>query len=169
MEKENIQDALLKELSGLDRLLISYSGGIDSTLLAVFAQKALHERAKCILFDAPIVPRRAVNDAVEIACKFGLSYSILPFSIMENEEFRKNSPNRCYICKKLSARALRDQAEKLAISNVADGINASDLNEYRPGLQACKEEKIIHPFLSLKIHKFEIRQMAQDCGFDFME
>ncbi len=166
MEKENIQDALLKELSGLDRLLISYSGGIDSTLLAVFAQKALHERAKCILFDAPIVPRRAVNDAVEIACKFGLSYSILPFSIMENEEFRKNSPNRCYICKKLSARILRDQAEKLAISNVADGINASDLNEYRPGLQACKEEKIIHPFLSLKIHKFEIRQMAQDCGFD---
>ena len=68
MEKENIQDALLKELSGLDRVLISYSGGIDSTLLPVFAQKALHERAKCIFFDAPIVPRRAVNDAVEIAC-----------------------------------------------------------------------------------------------------
>jgi uncharacterized protein len=167
MGTENIPDALLKELSGFDCLLISYSGGIDSTLLAVFAQKALHERAKCILFDASIVSRRAVNDAVEIACKFGLSYSILPFSIMENEEFRKNSPNRCYICKKQSARILREQAEKLAISSIADGINASDLNEYRPGLQASNEKKIIHPFLSLGIQKTEIRQIAKKCGFDF--
>ena len=167
MEKENIYDGLLKELSRFDCLLISYSGGIDSTLLAVFAQKALHERAKWILFDAPIVPRRAVNDAVEIACKFGLSYSILPFSIMENEEFRKNSSNRCYICKKQSARILREQAEKLGISNIADGINASDLNEYRPGLQASNEENIIHPFLSLGIQKAEIRQIAQECGFNF--
>jgi len=86
---------------------------------------------------------------------------------MENEDFRKNSPNRCYICKKQSARILQDQAEKLAISNIADGINASDLNEYRPGLQASNEEKIIHPFLSLKIQKTEIRQMAHDCDFDF--
>ena len=155
MDKVNICDALLKELSGFDSLLISYSGGIDSTLLAIFAQKALHEGAKCILFDAPIVSRRAFNDSEEIARKFGLSYSILPFPIMENEEFRKNSPNRYYICKKQSAKILRDQAEKLAISNIADGINASDLNEYRPGLQASNEEKIIHPFLSLKIQKTE--------------
>ena len=59
MEKKNIHDALLKELSGFDYLLISYSGGIDSTLLAVFAKKALHERATCIFFDAPIVSRRS--------------------------------------------------------------------------------------------------------------
>jgi uncharacterized protein len=52
----------------------------------------------------------------------------MPFTIMKNKEFRKNNPNRCYICKKQSARILGDQAEKLAISNIADGINASDLN-----------------------------------------
>ncbi len=86
---------------------------------------------------------------------------------MENEEFRKNSPNRCYICKKQSARILREQAEKMGISNIADGINASDLNEYRPGLQASNEEKLIHPFLSLGIQKAEIRQIAQEGGFDF--
>jgi uncharacterized protein len=167
MEIKETQDRLLKELAGLDRLLISYSGGVDSTLLAIFAQKALHERARCILFDAPIVPRRAIDDAVEIACKFGLSCSVMPFPIMENEEFRKNSPNRCYICKKQSARMLQNQAEKMGTSNIADGINASDLNEYRPGLQASKEEGLIHPFLSLGIQKEEIRQMAQECGFDF--
>lgn len=167
METENTQDALIKELKGLERLLISYSGGIDSTLLALLAQKALRDKVKCILFDAPLVPRRAVDDAIEITRKFGLSCEIMPFPIIENEEFRKNSPNRCYICKKQSARMLWAQAEKLGISNIADGINASDLNEYRPGLQASNEEKIIHPFLSLGIEKKQIRQIAQDCGFDF--
>lgn len=167
MEKENMQNALLNELSGMECLLISYSGGIDSTLLALLAQKALQDKVKCIFFDAPLVPRRAVNEAEEIARKFGLSYNIIPFPIMENEEFRKNSPDRCYICKKQSAKLLRDQAEKLGISNVADGINASDLKEYRPGLQASNEERILHPFLSLGIEKKQIRQMARDCGFDF--
>ena len=167
MEIENTQDALLKELAGLKCLLVSYSGGIDSTVLALLAQKALQDKAKCILFDSPLVPRRAVDEAEEIARKFGLSYNIISFPIMENEEFRKNRPDRCYICKKQSAKMLRDQAEKLEISNIADGINASDLNEYRPGLQASNEEGIRHPFLSLGIQKKQIRQMAQDCGFDF--
>jgi uncharacterized protein len=71
MEIKETQDRLLKELAGLDSLLISYSGGVDSTLLAIFAQRALHDRARCILFDAPIVPRRAIDDAAEIARKFG--------------------------------------------------------------------------------------------------
>jgi uncharacterized protein len=167
METKETQDKLLKELAGLDRLLISYSGGVDSTLLAVFARKALNDRVKCILFDAPIVPRRAVDDAAEIAQKFGLSCSIIPFPIMENEEFIKNSPNRCYVCKKQSARILDNRAKELGINHIADGINASDLNEYRPGLQASKEAELLHPFLSLGIEKEEIRQMAQECGFNF--
>lgn len=167
METENIQDALLKELERLQCLLISFSGGIDSTVLALLAQKALQDNVKCILFDAPLVPRRAINEAEEIAAKFGLSCSTIPFPIIENEEFRKNSPNRCYICKKQSARILKEQAEKLGITKIADGINASDLNEYRPGLQASNEEEILHPFLSLGIQKNEIRQIAQDSGFDF--
>jgi len=167
MEIENMQAALLKEFAGFEHLIISYSGGIDSTLLALLAQRVLQDKVKCILFDAPLVPRRAVKEAEETARKFGLSCSIIPFPILENEEFRKNSPNRCYICKKQSARILKDQAEKLGISKIADGINASDLNEYRPGLQASNEEGILHPFLSTGIQKKQIRQLAQDCGFDF--
>jgi uncharacterized protein len=167
MGKENMQDALLKELAGLECLLISYSGGTDSTLLALLAQKVLQDKVKGILFDAPLVPRRAVDEAEEIARNFGLSCSIIPFPILENEEFKKNSPNRCYICKKQSAKILKGQAEKMGISKIADGINASDLDEYRPGLQASNEEGILHPFLSLGIQKKQIRQLAQDCGFDF--
>ncbi len=164
MQREHLHNALIEELSGMGCLLISYSGGIDSTLLAVLARKALPDRVRCVLLDAPIVPRRAVKDAVENAHKFGLSCEIMPFPVIENEEFRKNSPDRCYICKKLSARLLRNRAEELGIQNVADGINVSDLKEYRPGLQASNEEGIKHPFLTAGIRKSEIRQLARDCG-----
>ncbi len=166
MQKENLRDELIRELAEKERLLIAYSGGIDSTLLAVLAQKALPEKVKCVLLDAPIVPRRGVSGAVDNAHRLGLSCEIMPFPVMENEEFRKNSPNRCYVCKKLSARTLRDHAEKLGIPNIADGINASDLKEYRPGLKASIEEGVIHPFLSSGVQKAEIRQMAKDCGLD---
>jgi uncharacterized protein len=164
VQKEHLREELIRELAGMECLLIAYSGGIDSTLLAVLAKKTLPERVRCILLAAPIVPRRGVSDAVENAHHLGLSCEIMPFPVMGNEEFRKNNPDRCYICKKLSARVLRSRAEKLGIKNVADGINASDLKEYRPGLKASIEEGIHHPFLMLGIPKPEIRQMAQDCG-----
>ncbi len=115
MQKENVRDELIRELAGMERMLIAYSGGIDSTLLAVLAQKALPDRVECVLLDAAIVPRRGVSGAVENAHKLGLSCEIMPFPVMENEEFRKNRPDRCYICKKLSARMLRSRAEKLGI------------------------------------------------------
>ncbi len=164
MQKEHVRDELIRELAGMEHLLIAYSGGIDSTLLAVLAQKALPDRVRCILLDASIVPRRSVSDAMKYAHLLGLSCEIMPFPIMENKEFRENSPDRCYICKKLSVRMLRSRAEELGIQNVADGINASDLKEYLPGLKASIEEGIYHPFLTLGIQKPEIRQMAQDCG-----
>lgn len=167
MEKENLHDILLKNLSNLNYLLISYSGGIDSTLLALLAQEALPDKIRCVLLDAPLVPRRAVKDAKEIARKFNFPCEVMPFPILENEEFKKNPPNRCYICKKLSAGLLREKAKELGISNIADGVNASDLKEYRPGLQAINEEGILHPFLSTGIEKKDIRQIAQNCGFSF--
>jgi len=82
MQREHLHNALIKELSGMGCLLISYSGGIDSTLLAVLARKALPDRVRCVLLDAPIVPRRAVKDAVENAHKFGLSCEIMPFPVI---------------------------------------------------------------------------------------
>lgn len=164
MQKEHLYDALIKELSGMGNLLISYSGGIDSTLLAVLAGRASPERVKCVLLDASIIPRRAVGEAVENSWKFRLSCEIMSFPVLENEEFRNNSPDRCYICKKIYVRLLRKRAEKLGISEIADGINVSDLREYRPGLKASGEEGINYPFPKAGIRKSEIRELARDCG-----
>jgi uncharacterized protein len=164
MEKADLEKKLTEEITGKKDLLISYSGGVDSTLLAVIAQRALPEKVKCVLFDAPIVPRRAVKEAVETAVHLGLSCDVIPFPIMENEEFRANPTNRCYICKKISAKILRNQAEELGISNIADGINASDLREYRPGLKASEEEGLIHPLLAAGFEKADIRRISKECG-----
>ena len=163
MENKDLNDALIEELLRNKDLLISYSGGIDSTLLAVLAQKTLPGNTRCILLDAPIVPRRVVREAVETAGDLGLSCDVVPFPIMENEDFRKNPVNRCYICKKISAQVLKDHAERLGISNIADGINASDLREYRPGLKASEEEGLLHPLLAAGLEKADIRRIAKEC------
>jgi uncharacterized protein len=164
MEKADPGKKLSEEITEKKDLLISYSGGVDSTLLAVIAQRTLPEKVKCVLLDAPIVPRRAIKEAVETAVHLGLSCDVVPFPIMENEEFRANPTNRCYICKKASAKILRNQAEELGISNIADGINASDLREYRPGLKASEEEGLIHPLLAAGCEKTDIRRIAKDYG-----
>lgn len=164
MEKTDLEKKLSKEITEKKDLLISYSGGVDSTLLAVIAQRALREKVKCILLDAPIVPRRTVKEAVETAVHLGLSCEVVPFPIMGNEEFRTNPTNRCYICKKISAKILRNRADELGISNIADGINASDLREYRPGLKASEEEGLLHPLLSAGCEKADIRRIAKEHG-----
>lgn len=96
-------------------------------MLAVIAQRAIHGKVKCVLLDAPIVSRRTIKEALDTAINLGLPYEVVHFPIMEKGEFRANPMNRCYICKKISARILQNQAKELGTSNIADGINASDL------------------------------------------
>lgn len=164
MEKADLEKKLTEEITEKEDLLISYSGGVDSTLLAVIAQRTLHGKVKCVLLDAPIVTRRAVKEAVETAISLGLPCEVVHFPIMENGEFRANPTNRCYICKKTSARILQNRAKELGISNIADGINSSDLREYRPGLKASEEEGILHPLLSAGCEKTDIRRIAKEHG-----
>ncbi len=83
---------------------------------------------------------------------------------MDHEEFRKNSPDRCYYCKKISAQYLKQRADELGFACIADGINVSDTFEHRPGLAASSEEGIIHPFIEAGITKQDIRDIARECG-----
>lgn len=163
MDNNILKDTLTAKLSEKEDLIVSYSGGIDSTLLAVLAKKELSGDVRCILLDAPIVSRRAVREAVKTAEELGLSCEVVPFPIMENEKFKKNPSNRCYYCKKYSARFLKKHAQKLGISHIADGMNASDLQDYRPGFQASEEEGVLHPLLEAGLDKAQIRKISREC------
>lgn len=148
-------------------MLISFSGGVDSSLLAVIAKEALAGKTRCVLLDSPVVPRAAIEEALQIAKEFGLQLEIVPVPVMDDEHFKKNPAERCYWCKKKSAEVLKRRKEILDYACIADGINVSDKGEHRPGLEASTEEGIIHPFIEAGITKAEIREIAGARGLKF--
>lgn len=159
--------ALKEIIASKGSMLISFSGGVDSALLAVLAKEILAERTRCVLLDSPVVPRFAIAEARQIAEEFSLQLEIIPIRIMDDKRFVKNPAERCYWCKKKSAKVLKWRKEELHYACIADGINVSDKGEHRPGLLAGTEEGIIHPFLEAGITKADIREIAQSCGLQF--
>ena len=160
-------ERLRKTIADTGSMLIAYSGGVDSALLAVIAHNVLGSRSRCILLDSPVVPRSAINEAKAIACEHGLDLEIIPVPVMKNARFRKNPAERCYFCKKSSAVLLKQRQKDLGFSTIADGINVSDTGEHRPGITASTEEGIVHPFIEAGITKEDIREIARslDCSF----
>jgi uncharacterized protein len=150
-------------------MLVAFSGGVDSTLLAVLAKRVLDDRSRCVLLDSPVVPRSAVNQARAIAADNHLHLDIFSIPLMDDREFCQNPPERCYHCKKGSSRYLKEYAARWGLSCIADGINLSDTFEHRPGLVASTEEGICHPFIEAGISKQDIRDIARECGISIWQ
>ncbi|MFA6226124.1 MAG: ATP-dependent sacrificial sulfur transferase LarE [Methanoregula sp.] len=159
--------ALQEMIASKGSMLISYSGGVDSALLAILATEVLGDKVRCILLDSPVVPRAAVAEARQIAEEFGLQMEIMPVRVMDDERFAKNPAERCYWCKKKSFKVLKWRMDALHFACIADGINISDTGEHRPGLLASTEDGVFHPFLEAGITKADIREIAQARGLKF--
>lgn len=146
------------------KLLISYSGGVDSSLLAKLAHDVLGEGAMAVILDSETCSRGELEEAIDLAKILGLVLRVEKFSILEDEAFAQNPANRCYICKKKSSAILKRVAQNEGIGCIADGVNADDLGDYRPGIAACSEEGIWHPFVDSGITKKDIRSLARELG-----
>lgn len=158
------QDALFEVLESWPSLIVAYSGGVDSAYLAWAATQRLGGRALCITADSPSYPERHRALAVRIAADFGLHHEIIQTSEMERPEYRANPANRCYYCKQELYTHLTTIARARGIEAIADGSNADDRGDYRPGRQAAREHGIISPLDQVDLTKDEIRELSHRAG-----
>ncbi|MDI6601656.1 MAG: ATP-dependent sacrificial sulfur transferase LarE [Thermoanaerobacteraceae bacterium] len=157
-------DRLLKYLKGLDSVLIAFSGGVDSTLLAKASYDALGDRALAVTAVSSTYPEREREEARRYAADIGIRHAFIESEELKIEGFARNPVNRCYYCKRELFGKLRDMADREGIRFILDGTNADDLTDYRPGRKAAEEIGVVSPFLELGFTKQDIRDMSKDLG-----
>ncbi len=137
--------ALRQELERIGPLLVSYSGGVDSALLAVVAREVLGDRMACAFLDGPLIPRSAAAEARAIAEEHDLPLVVIPFDPLGVPAIAGNPPDRCYHCKKALAPLLKREAAARGLGAVVDGVNSSDFAEHRPGLWPLPRRALLIP------------------------
>jgi uncharacterized protein len=144
--------------------LVAYSGGVDSVFLARVAHEVLGHRALAVIADSPSLPRRELQEALEIAGKFQFPVRVVQTAEFENPNYLSNPANRCYFCKHELFEQLAPiaRAEKFAV--IAYGENASDNGDFRPGAQAAAEFQVRAPLKEVGLTKSEIRELSARLG-----
>ena len=163
-ELENKYGVLTAELKKLNGLVIGFSGGVDSTFLVAVAGKILGNKALAVTVASPFCPDSELQEAKKFACQAGLNFDVIDADPLTEEKIAANSPDRCYYCKKLIFGKILKFASEQAIEYVADGSNADDNKDYRPGLKALKELKIISPLQLAGLTKSDIRALSKKMG-----
>ena len=148
-------------------LLVAFSGGVDSGLVCKLAVDALGSRALAVTARAESLPEREFVAARRFAAEMGIRHRIVRYSELANEAYVENPTNRCYFCRQDLGRALRPVAEEEGIETIADGVLASDLGAWRPGIQAMNEAGFWHPLVDEAMDKGLTRQMARGLGLSF--
>jgi uncharacterized protein len=144
--------------------LVAYSGGVDSVFLARVAHDVLGDRALAVIADSPSLPRRELQEALEIAGQFQFPVRVVQTAEFENPNYLSNPANRCYFCKHELFEQLAPiaRAEKFAV--IAYGENASDNGDFRPGAQAAAEFQVRAPLKEVGLTKSEIRVLSAQLG-----
>jgi len=155
---------LRRILAGMESLLIGYSGGIDSTLVARVAHETLGERMLAVIGDSESLLRSELEEAVALVEQEGIPYRVIHPRELDNPNYSSNPSNRCFFCKDELFTLLKDLASKEDFRFIADGANTDDAGDHRPGLQAAAEHQVRHPLQEANFAKDDVRALARELG-----
>ena len=163
-------DLLREHLTGLGRVLLGYSGGIDSALLAVVCTRTLGpERFLAVTGRSASLAEDQAESALSIAREFAIPLREIATNELNDRRYLSNPTNRCYFCKAELWSRLRTLADELGFDTIIDGTNADDLGEHRPGMRAGQEYRIQSPLADLGWTKHEIRVAARELGLSIWD
>ncbi len=166
-ERENAYkklEILKNDLKNLEKIAVAYSSGVDSTFLLKVSHEALKHEALAITVHSHSFPERELREAREFCGQEGIRQIVCDFDELAVPGFCENPPNRCYLCKKALFQKIQETAGKHGIFQIAEGSNADDERDYRPGMKAIAELEILSPLKKAGLTKEEIRFLSREYG-----
>ncbi|MAI27366.1 MAG: ATP-dependent sacrificial sulfur transferase LarE [Myxococcota bacterium] len=155
---------LFKQLKEAGRLLVAFSGGVDSSYLAWAAKQALGDDCLAVTAVSPSYPQSHRGMAEEIVRDFRIPHRFIETAEMERAEYRRNAADRCYYCKTELFERMEEVLEGSDFDKIAYGINRDDQGDFRPGHRAAEEHRILSPLLDANLSKEEIRALSYRAG-----
>jgi pyridinium-3,5-biscarboxylic acid mononucleotide sulfurtransferase len=158
------ESQLQAELRQLGRVLIAYSGGVDSAYLAWAAHRALANDMLAVIADSPSLARTQLNDAIAFANEQGIPVEVIATSELDRPEYARNDGQRCFQCKDELFVVMEQLRAARGFDAIAYGVNLDDQGDFRPGQQAARQHHVAAPLLKVGLTKNEIRDLARQAG-----
>ncbi|NYT19435.1 MAG: ATP-dependent sacrificial sulfur transferase LarE [Methanosarcinales archaeon] len=151
-----------------EKVLVAFSGGVDSTTLAALAFEVLGDNVLAVTLDSCAIPKSELEDAKRTAKQIGIRHIVLEHDMLSDEMIRQNDQDRCYYCKKLVMNALKDVMDREGLNVLVEGTNASEITGRRPGWAAINEagDLVLTPYTDFGVTKQEVRQIARHLGLE---
>ncbi len=154
--------------SNKENVLVALSGGVDSGLVAYAAHKMLGNSAVAVTADYKTLSQEELDTSKKVCSEIGIKQIIINYNELEDEKFVRNDNERCFHCRTELSSHLKKIAETLSMTTIVDGTNLDDLGDYRPGINALKENGILSPLVEVGFTKEQIRTQAKNVGLSIL-
>ncbi|HSS96932.1 MAG TPA: ATP-dependent sacrificial sulfur transferase LarE [Terriglobales bacterium] len=161
---ESKRSTLDSHLASLGRLLVAYSGGVDSAFLAWAAHQVFRDQMLAVIADSPSLARTHLKDAIAFASEQGIPLEVIATEELDRPEYARNDGSRCFHCKDELFTVMEGFRSAHGFDAIAYGVNVDDQGDFRPGQAAAQQHKIAAPLLEAGLSKQEIRELARTAG-----